>query len=85
MSLEQERAWYKTHKAKLLEAHLGKWIVVFEDALVGVYDSFGTAYSKGVKVTKNEHIFVHQVLDVDTPTNLPPALAIGILHAPIYK
>jgi len=83
MALEREKAWYEANKVDLLAKYREKWIVVFGDKLVGVYDSSEDAYNKGVEATQSEEILVRRVVECDEPFSAP-ALTLGILNAPVY-
>ena len=48
-TLTEEIAAYEGMRSHLESEHLGKWVVVYEEALVGVYESFEDATSEAVK------------------------------------
>lgn len=83
MPLERERAWFNAHRDELLAQHEGRWVVVHDETLVGVYDSLAEAYAEGIKATGEEEILVRQVTKND-PTFSAPAMTLGILRAPVY-
>jgi hypothetical protein len=48
MPLDRERAVYLRERDRLIESgHLGRWVVIRGEELVGVFDSFDDAMSAG--------------------------------------
>jgi hypothetical protein len=84
MTIEREQAWYEEHKEELLAKYRGKWIVVHNENLVGVYDSSAEAYNKGVEITKCEEILVRSAEESEKPVTAP-AMTLGLLSAPLYS
>jgi len=80
MKIDREIAWFKANRAELVEKYEGKWIVVHDAKLVGVYDESSEAYNAGVTKTRCGEILVRQVTAVDIPLSIP-AYAAGVLHA----
>ena len=80
--LKKELEWFDKHRAELLKEHRGKWAVVHNQDLFGVFDSFSEAASKGVEGTGSEKLLVMQVLEKDEPIDLSVNLRLGLFDAP---
>ena len=57
--------WFDSNLNNLLQEHRGKWAVVFQSRLIGVYDSFSEAYKDGVVRANSEEILVRQIVEKD--------------------
>ncbi len=53
------------HRQVFLAEHRGKWAVVHNQQLIGVFGDSSTAYTQGMYRTHSEKILVHQILDRD--------------------
>ena len=51
MALEKEFQYYREHQQELVDKHNGKFIVIKNDKVIGVFDSQLEAYTQ----TKKEH------------------------------
>ena len=83
MSVEIEQKWFDAHEAELLSAYLGKWVVVYNESLVGAFDDFSQAYREGVGRTQSEDIYICHVTE-DEDVFSAPANSLGIVDAPTY-
>jgi hypothetical protein len=80
MALEQELQFFAENKTKWFKAHFGKFVLVKDSELVGVYDNAETAIAEGAKRFGAESFLVRQ-LNPDEKDIYIPALASGLLHA----
>ncbi len=78
--LNAEQAFYKESRDKLLKEHPGKWALIVERKLLGVFDSPDTAYAEGLKAVGNVPMLVIQILP-EQPTLRIPALQFGLVSA----
>lgn len=49
MSLKKEFEYYKSHQTELVKKYDGKFIVIFNNEVVGAYDTEGEAYKKSIQ------------------------------------
>ena len=80
MMLEQERKYFKAHRAELLKAHPGKFALVKNKTLIGIFDSPGEALAEGARRFGKDSFLVRRIQEKD-PTIYLPALTLGILRA----
>ena len=78
--LTVEQAFYKESREALLKDHPGKWALIVERKLVGIFDSPDTAYAEGLKAVGNVPMLVIQILP-EQPTVRFPALQLGLVSA----
>jgi len=83
--LEKDEQWFEENRKGLLAKHKGKWIVVHKRKCIGIYDSFGEAFSKGTEATGSEEILVREVTEKDEPMDLSINIALGLLDVPLYS
>ena len=57
--------WFNEHRQELLAEHRGKIAVVYDQKLVGIYDTFSEAYVQGTSITGSPELLVKQILEVD--------------------
>lgn len=76
--LAQEIAAYDAMRADLEAAHLGKWVVVHDQELVEVYDSFEGAAEDAVRRFGRGPYLIRQI-------GAPPVtLPASVLYRPVY-
>ena len=63
--LKKEMGWFEDNRTELLKLHEGKWIVVYNQKQIGIYETFGEAYSDGIEKTKSEELLVKQITEKD--------------------
>lgn len=79
--LEKERKFFDRKKAELIAEHLGKFVLVKENKLVGVFNTIEEAMSEGARQFGLSTFLVRQVSNsVENEINIP-ALSLGILNA----
>ncbi|HVC22708.1 MAG TPA: hypothetical protein VNH82_04700 [Candidatus Dormibacteraeota bacterium] len=79
-SFERELALYETKRQELIVSHLGQYVVIHGDTVLGVYPNFADAYGSGVAEFGQEPFLVRQISTED-PTAQNPALYAGIISA----
>jgi len=78
--LDKGERWFKEHLDELLKEHKGKWVVVYQQKLLGIYDSFEEACVEGVKASGSEEIFVAQINeDYDKPREISVNATLGLM------
>jgi hypothetical protein len=80
MALDLELEAFARMKEQLLSSHEGKFVLFYDQKLVGAYDSAENAYTAGVKAYGQEPFLVKKVLR-DEPIFTNHALANGLIHA----
>lgn len=79
--LEKERKFYDEKRAELVSQHLGKFVLIKAEELVGVYNKIEEALSEGARRFGMQPFLVRQISETsETEINIP-ALTLGILRA----
>lgn len=79
--LEKERKFFDRKKAELIDEHLGKFVLIKENELVGVFNTIEETLSEGARRFGLSPFLVRQVNNsVENEINIP-ALSLGILNA----
>lgn len=79
-SLEIDRQAFKAILPDLLKTHAGKYALVRDQKLEGVFDSIDSAYAEGLRRFGLRPFFVGHIVAVEKPEQLP-ALTHGLIHA----
>ena len=77
---ERELAIYEAKRQELLTSHLGQYVVIHGDAVLGVYPTFDDAYGAGVEAFGQDPFLVRQIAAED-PIAQNPALYAGVMSA----
>ena len=77
MTLEKEQAYFAQIKERLLEHYAGKVALIYDGALVGVWDSQERAYIAGIEKFGNVPFLIKHIIDED-PVESIPTLFIGL-------
>ena len=75
--LEREIAYYERERDRLVAQHLGKFVVIKGEELLGAFDTPLAAYEAAVAKYGREPFLTRQVLPVD-PLATAPALYTGL-------
>ena len=67
--LGDELKTYEYHKANLLKSDRGKFVLIKENKIVGVYDTYDDAVKVGIDKFGNRPFLVKQILDVEPKEN----------------
>ncbi len=67
--LEQELKTFDDNRDQLLGQSEGKFALIYDGKVIGVYDSKGDALAEGFKQLGNVPFLVRQVLKLDVPQN----------------
>ena len=67
--LDRELATYESHKAELLGAARGKYALVKDDKVIGVFDTPSDAVHQGYGNFGLEPFLVKEIVEVDAPQN----------------
>ena len=82
--LQQEIATYKRMRSRLELEHLGQWVVIHDDELVGAYDTFEFAAENAARRfdLRSDPCLIRQVgAPPVTEASLPFRVRFGITHA----
>jgi hypothetical protein len=78
--LETERKYYDAHKAEWLRTHAGRFVVVKDEQLIGVYDTLDEALQAGAAEFGLVPFLVRRVGEGEQTVTVP-ALTLGLLGA----
>lgn len=78
MALESEIRFFEEQRGELLKNHAGKFVVIKDHAVFGVYDTPQAAYDAGVAQFKTQPFLTKQVLPQD-PVERAPAVYTGLV------
>ncbi len=67
--LDTELKTFEEHRERLLGTAKGKFVLIRNDQVVGVYDSKMDAINQGYKQFGNVPFLVKQIVEVETPAN----------------
>jgi hypothetical protein len=59
--LEREQRVYESHLDEWRQAHLGKFVLIKDEDVLGFFDSLETAFGEGTKRFRLEPFFVKQI------------------------
>ncbi len=79
--LEKERKFYDRKRAELVSQHLGQFVLIKEEELVGVYNKIEEALAEGARRFGLQPFLVRQISETSEEEINIPALALGILRA----
>jgi hypothetical protein len=77
--VEREIAAYEKMQAELESAHVGKWVLIKDETLIGVYDGFEAAAADAVDRFGRGPYLLRQV--GAPPLTLPASVVFNIRHA----
>ncbi|MDR1894624.1 MAG: hypothetical protein LBQ61_08075 [Spirochaetales bacterium] len=78
--LEKETVFFEAHEAELREKYLGKRVVIYQDKILGVYDSYREALDETSK-TMNPGSFMIKYIPEDPEETNYRFLNINFNHA----
>jgi hypothetical protein len=79
--LEQERQYFSEHRAELHVQHLGQFVVIKADELIGAFNSIEESLAEGARRFGLTPFLVRQVGAIEAKEIDIPALKLGILRA----
>jgi len=79
--LEKERKFYDRKRAELVSQHLGQFVLIKEEELIGVYNKIEEALAEGARRFGLQSFLVRQISETSEEEINIPALALGILRA----
>ena len=65
--LEAELHYFNEHRAEFLEKAAGKFALIKDESLIGMFDSEASAIRRGYETLGNVPFLVKQVTEVDIP------------------
>jgi len=80
LELDKEITAYEQMKSELMKNHLGKFVIVHNGKLAGVYDNFNNAADAALREFGRGPYLIRLVSD-DTNTTMPASVAYRIKHA----
>jgi hypothetical protein len=78
--LQTEREFFKANQAEWAKAYLGKFVLIKDAKLIGVFDNAENAVSEGLKRYGSESFLVRGVNEQEETLRIP-ALMFGLLNA----
>ena len=78
MALQQEQEHYEQVKEELLKHHEGKFALVYNADVVGIWDSRESAYRDGTERFGNVPFLIKRIVPTE-PVETAPILSIGSL------
>jgi hypothetical protein len=78
--LEKEINTFEKIKPQLLKHHMGKFVVIHDDQLVGAYDNFNKAAEEALQKFGKGPYLIRQVVDNDS-IKIPASVAYRVTHA----
>ena len=78
--LDAEIKYFEQNLNELAALHPGKYALIKDSSLIGVFDTLEAALAEGAKQFKLDSFLVRQVAPIQREINIP-ALALGLLHA----
>ena len=78
--LEQETEHYESIKAELLQHHNGKFALIVESELLGIFDTVEKAYETGIQARGNVPMLIKPIQEHE-PVESIPALSLGLFSA----
>jgi hypothetical protein len=79
IELDREIAAYETMRADLENRHMGEWVLVKDETLIGVYPSFDDAAQIAVQKFGRGPYLIRQV--GAPPFTMPASVAFNLYHA----
>jgi len=79
--LERERQYFSEHLGELISQHLGQFVVIKDDELVGAFNTIEEALAEGARRFGLTPFLVRQVTVAEEKEINIPALTLGILRA----
>jgi hypothetical protein len=70
--LEQENAFYMAHQAEYREKYLRKWLIIAEEALIGVYDTPKDAITAAQEHFEDNEFLLRRPVDDDMTLEIGP-------------
>ena len=79
IELDREIAAYETMRADLENRHMGEWVLVFKENLIGVYPSFDGAAQVAVQAFGRGPYLIRQI--GAPPFTMPASVAFSLNYA----
>ena len=77
--IEVEIAAYERMQSDLEREHMGKWVVVHDEQLIGAYEDFWDAHEVAVRRFGRGPCLVREVgVDMSSPSWVPPQFVIPV-------
>lgn len=72
--LKKELETYEDSKASLLKSSRGKFVLIKEDKIIGIYDTYNDAIKIGIDKFGNKPYLVKRILEVEPTENFTSSL-----------
>ncbi len=79
--LDTERQYFAEHRAELVSRHMGQFVVIRDDELIGAFNTIEEALAEGARRFGLTPFLVRQVTVTEEEEVNIPALTLGILRA----
>ena len=80
MALEEERQYYASKKAELLQHHRGQCALIKGREFIGAFTTVEEAFNEGVRRFGNQPFLIQHVTEREEVEQYP-ALAVGLISA----
>jgi hypothetical protein len=77
---EKEAKLFESKKAELLKHHAGKFVAIYGDKILGIFDSDDAALKAAFESIGPEPVFIHRIDNAPADFS-SPALTLGLLMA----
>lgn len=78
IELDREIAAYETMRADLENRHMGEWVLVYNESLIGVYPSFDDAAQVAVQAFGRGPYLIRQI--GAPPITMPASVVYSLQH-----
>lgn len=78
--LDHERRYFDEHLPEWLSRYPGKFVVIKNDEILGIFDSFDDALAEGARRLGLQSFLVRRIEPVQATVHIP-ALTLGLLNA----
>jgi hypothetical protein len=75
--LERENAFYMAHQAEFREKYVDKWLVIFEERLLGAFDTFKEAFTTAQEQFEGKDVLLHRPADDGVVIEIGPIVNDG--------
>lgn len=69
-SMQDDIAWFEANRLGIAQQYAGQWVVVKNQAVVGAFPDFQSAYNAGVSMFGSDPFVVKQAKTEETPIRL---------------
>ncbi len=79
--LDEERKFFESKHSELVKKHPGKFVLIHDHEIAGVFDTQSAAYEEGLKRFGPVPMLIARIEKEAAPRVQFPALALGLVNA----